>query len=266
MAVDEPAVSMPAGRIDARGGVAWKVRTGAKPASARPKAEPRPPKWEASAAKATYGRAARKPGGAEVKSMTEKRLQNFKAKQAETLHAMRSRADKGAWDKLHNAHFDWWAFPIDDGSKPDFNISSEADVDVLRNDAEWLEGYHEALSLACHAWGWDLAAQRRIDPLSKGMGWTDWDVRLAKMCRSVYLFEEVELLASLQKFAREVQAKEKEGKSFFYGMICLDELLYFELPRRPGATGASCPEGAQPEAVSDRGASDPDLRDGAVGP
>ncbi|CAJ1358244.1 unnamed protein product [Effrenium voratum] len=198
--------------------------------------------------------------------MTEKRLQNFKAKQAETLHAMRSRADKGAWDKLHHAHFDWWAFPIDDGSKPDFNISSEADVDVLRNDAEWLEGYHEALSLACHAWGWDLAAQRRIDPLSKGMGWTDWDVRLAKMCRSVYLFEEVELLASLQKFAREVQAKEKEGKSFFYGMICLDELLYFELPRRPGATGASCPEGAQPEAVSARGVSDPDLWDGSVGP
>jgi hypothetical protein len=22
------------------------------------------------------------------------------------------------------------------------------------------------------------------------MGWTDWDVRLAKMCRSVYLMEE----------------------------------------------------------------------------
>mmetsp|Transcript_27401 Transcript_27401/g.66178 ORF Transcript_27401/g.66178 Transcript_27401/m.66178 type:complete len:102 (+) Transcript_27401:1-306(+) len=52
------------------------------------------------------------------------------------------------------------------------------------------------------------------------------------MCRSLFLFEEKDLLESLQAFARDLQAKEKQGKGFFYGMICLDELLYFELPRR----------------------------------
>ena len=46
------------------------------------------------------------------------------------------------------------------------------------------------MRLACAAWGWDLDQACRISPLEKGMGWTDWDVRLAKMCRSVYLMEE----------------------------------------------------------------------------
>ena len=46
------------------------------------------------------------------------------------------------------------------------------------------------MRLACAAWGWDVDQACRIAPLEKGMGWTDWDVRLAKMCRSVYLMEE----------------------------------------------------------------------------
>merc|ERR1711904_481086 len=52
------------------------------------------------------------------------------------------------------------------------------------------------------------------------------------MCRSLYLFEEKELLESMQAFARELQRVEKGGKGFFYGTLCLDELLYFQLPRR----------------------------------
>ena len=30
-------------------------------------------------------------------------------------------------------------FPIDDGSKAEFNLCSEEDVSALQNDAEWLE-------------------------------------------------------------------------------------------------------------------------------
>merc|ERR1712046_111752 len=80
--------------------------------------------------------------------------------------------------------------------------------------------------------GWDTNVGGPIEPRAKGMGYTGWDVRLAKICRSLFLFEEGPLLATMQEFAREVQRTEKNGGSFFYGRICLDELLYFELPRR----------------------------------
>lgn len=216
----------------ARGGIAWELPTGAKPACARPKAEVRPPRWAASAT-ATYGRKvrARADRSTATKTMTSKKLETFKAKQAETLSMFRKYAEAGTWDKLHRHHFDWWMFPIDDGSKAEFNLCSEEDVAALQGDPQWLEGYHEALKLAAAAWGWDLEKACRIEPPETGMAWTNWDVRLAKMCRSLYLMEEETFLDSLQKFARDLQEKEKEGKGFFYGTICLDELLYFQLPR-----------------------------------
>eukprot|EP00438_Fugacium_kawagutii_P029037 Skav228260 [mRNA] locus=scaffold3031:160114:162478:+ [translate_table: standard] len=196
-----------------RGGLAWELPTGAKPASARPKAQVRPPRWAALGSAATYGRKvrARVAGGGGSKTMTEKKLDNFKAKQAETLNTFRQYASAKTWEKLHRHHFDWWMFPIDDGSKAEFNLCSEEDVLALRNDEEWLEGYHEALRLASAAWGWDLDQACRIDPPENGMGWTNWDVRLAKMCRSVYLLEQGDMLASLQKFARDLQENEKEA-------------------------------------------------------
>lgn len=49
------------------------------------------------------------PGGGN-KTMTEKKLDNFKAKQAETLNTFRQYASAKAWEKLHRHHFDWWMF------------------------------------------------------------------------------------------------------------------------------------------------------------
>eukprot|EP00931_Biecheleriopsis_adriatica_P000384 TRINITY_DN100407_c0_g1_i1.p1 TRINITY_DN100407_c0_g1~~TRINITY_DN100407_c0_g1_i1.p1 ORF type:complete len:296 (-),score=70.67 TRINITY_DN100407_c0_g1_i1:54-896(-) len=231
------------------GGVVWEVQTGAKPAAARPKAAPRPPRWAAQG-QASYGRGVRRnvPCKPPSQGMTAKRLANFKAKQLETLETFRKIEQSGVWDRLHRGHFDWWMFPIDDGSKPDFNVSSEADVEALRSDSEWLDGYREAVRLVATAWGWDVDSACRIDPLAPGMGYTGWDVRLAKICRSLFLFEQESELSSMQKFAREVQQKEKAGANFFYGTICLDELLYFELPRRAAPAEPPAPA-EEPEAA-----------------
>eukprot|EP00930_Biecheleria_cincta_P043913 TRINITY_DN30130_c0_g1_i1.p1 TRINITY_DN30130_c0_g1~~TRINITY_DN30130_c0_g1_i1.p1 ORF type:complete len:261 (+),score=44.79 TRINITY_DN30130_c0_g1_i1:34-783(+) len=223
------------------GGCVWEIETGAAPASARPKAVPRPPKWEA-AGKAVYGRGVHRtskgtvPRAKQVEQNSEKKLAACKAKQLETLQMFRNCEAENSWDKIHRSHYDWWMFPIDDGSKADFNVTSEADISMLRSDAEWLEGYRDAVRLVAKAWGWDTATAEMIEPKAEGMGYKGWDVRLAKICRSLFLFEEEPLLANMQKFAREIQRTEKAGGSFFYGRICLDELLYFELPRR-AATG-----------------------------
>lgn len=243
-----------------QGGCAWEVDTGAKPAAARPKAVPRPPRWCSGAStSATYGRGVhRSTGGASAsrlqksqsQPMSEKRLQAFKAKQLETLQVFRACEAEGSWEKIHRGHYDWWMFPIDDGSKPDFNVTSEADVAMLRSDAEWLEGYRDAVRLVAAAWAWDTRRGMKIEPPAQGMGYRGWDVRLAKICRSLFLFEEAPLLAKMQEFAREVQRTEKGGASFFYGRICLDELLYFELPRRSvdcNTTGVETSSNSTPE-------------------
>merc|ERR1712205_36627 len=122
------------------------------------------------------------------------RLQAFKAKQLETLQVFRRCEAEGSWEKIHRGHYDWWMFPIDDGSKAEFNVTSEADVEMLRSDAEWLEQYREAVRLGTTAWGWDTRTGKPIQPQAPGMGYRGWDVRLAKICRSLYLFEEAPLL------------------------------------------------------------------------
>lgn len=227
------------------GGCAFEVDTGAAPASQRPKAAPRPPKWEGTKSRtSTYGRGVHRTTGGAAKiqkpgKSNAERVDAFKAKQQETLAMFRACEAENSWDKIHRGHYDWWMFPIDDGSKEDFNLTSEADVEMLRADAEWLAGYRDAIRLVSAAWGWDTTASKPITPLATGMGYKGWDVRLAKICRSLFLFEDVPLLASMQEFARLVQQTEKGGASFFYGRICLDELLYFELPRRtPSAADA----------------------------
>merc|ERR1712216_80409 len=173
----------------------------------------------------------------------------FKAKQSETLQFFAKCEAEGSWEKLQRAHFDWWMFPIDDGSKADFNVTCEADVDMLRSDEDWIKNYREGLRFVTAAWGWNLDTRLAIEPRSRGMGYSSFhDVRLAKICRSLFLFEQDELLSIMQEFAREVQRTEKDGAGFFYGRICLDELLYFELPRRTSSAPATDSDPSAPSA------------------
>lgn len=115
-------------------------------------------------------------------------------------------------------------FPIEDGSQASFNVLEE-DVAELLADDEWRQRYHESVSLVAAAWAWDVATSRPLDPPADGQGWTDWDVRLAKMIRSTFVFEEAELMRSLQAFAR--YTKPQGGLS--YGHINLDEVYFMTL-------------------------------------
>lgn len=132
-------------------------------------------------------------------------------------------------------HYDWFLFPIDDGSQQQWNLRGEDDVAALRADNEWLANYRESVRLCVASWGWDVDGGKRFAPPERGMRWTDWDVRLAKITRSLWLLEDETYFASVQAFAKDVQTKEKCGRSFFYGGICLDEILHMRLPRREGA-------------------------------
>jgi hypothetical protein len=132
------------------------------------------------------------------------------------------------WHDIRNDHFDWWQFPIDDGSRIEFNLTSEKDIEALKAYPGWLDKYHESIKLVSHAWGWDVAKSALI---KDGGYWDNKDVRLAKIIRSLWLFSEEHLMKSVQVFANYVNENHNNGRGLWYGRICLDEVLYMTLPR-----------------------------------
>ena len=151
-------------------------------------------------------------------------LDAYKATQLKQLDTFRAQAAGGRWASIHHAHYDWYCFPIEDGSQPRFNVFAD-DVSEMLADDEWLERYLETVELVARAWGWDIRSATTISPPAKGMGWTSWDVRLAKMIRSLWLFGRKNEMESLQAFALFV--KPRRGLS--YGRICLDEVYDMRL-------------------------------------
>ena len=70
-------------------------------------------------------------------------------------------------------------------------MTSYEDVADLKSDPEWRVGYLESVRLCALAWGWDVDTGARVPPdqRHRTQGWSDWDVRLAKMIRSLWIFE-----------------------------------------------------------------------------
>merc|ERR1711971_521667 len=89
-------------------------------------------------------------------------------------------AKAGDWARIHQGHFDWFMFPIEDGSFDQYNVY-EDDVEALLKDEAWLTSYRDGVRLVLKAWGWDVDATSEVKPLENGMAWTAWDVRLAKI-------------------------------------------------------------------------------------
>ena len=52
-------------------------------------------------------------------------------------------------------HFDWYMWPIEDGSKVEYNVWAD-DVQELFADKTWRQRYLESAWLVARAWGWDL--------------------------------------------------------------------------------------------------------------
>ncbi|KAG8466213.1 hypothetical protein KFE25_001969 [Diacronema lutheri] len=183
-------------------------------------------------------------------------VDSFKRRQQGHLARWRTLAQQGAWRALHADHFDWWMFPIDDGSQPQFNVRCEADIARLLADDEWREGYAEGVATCVRAWGWDAHAGARIErdgpDWDEEMGWMDWDVRLAKVVRSLWLFQHA-LFPSIQALARSIHADEKGGRAFTYGHLNLNEILHMTLPRTRPAIGLAALDGASSDADSPAG-------------
>ena len=175
----------------------------------------RPPKWQS-----------RKNGSAKPLDVA-----TLKSKQSETLARFRKCARESNWDAINSDHFDWWMFPIDDGRLPEFNLNCEQDVRWLRSDPAWEDSYCESIEIVSRAMGWNLQQALPIPNTWQNIPYGNKDVRLAKMIRSTWLLGVEDLFNSLQKFARYIHLNIYAGRGFYYGGICLDEILDMTLPR-----------------------------------
>merc|ERR1719158_2011624 len=99
---------------------------------------------------------------------------------------------------------------------------------VLEDGIELVTSPSVALS-----WGWDVDAANRVECLQSGQKWSGHtrDVRLAKIIRSLWLFEEYDYFHSMQKFALELLKAEKKTSADFH--------LPEHLPRRNSSHAAS---------------------------
>jgi hypothetical protein len=150
----------------------------------------------------------------------------MKRVQLKTLTEFRRLAYEDKWDKIHDDHFDWWMFPVDNcKTYPQFTVFRD-DITELKADQEYHSNYLEGVRLVAMAWGWDVDRQQRVYPLRKGMHWTNWDIRLAKIIRSLWLFKEPHYLQSMQMFARSL----KPNGGFYHGTKCLDDIFYMIVP------------------------------------
>lgn len=132
----------------------------------------------------------------EIKRAHHKQLQQFE-----------EWAQKGDWKRFtpHYSHYDWWVFPIQRASSLGTKYSvNDAEIQILKNDTDFMAKYRRGVELVLNSWGWDPIQNQEI-PLGQktpDQKWEGYGVRLGKMADSLYLFGEKELYSSVQKFSQ----------------------------------------------------------------
>jgi hypothetical protein len=138
----------------------------------------------------------------------------IKEKQRQQLEKFQRAAARGDWRAIHDDHYDWWMFPIDEPSK--FGLAwtvYEGDIAELKQDAEYLRRYLLGVELLARSWGWDLGKGCYLPDPQPDQCWQHWPIRLYKAAKSVKLFGFAAEFASLKKLGQDVMAK---GEEMFY--------------------------------------------------
>ena len=111
-------------------------------------------------------------------------------------------ASRGEWLLFHQAHYDWWMFPIDRPSSYGFMwVVYEGDICELKKDAGFMQHFRRGLELVALSWGWDIQNATEISAPQSHQLWHEWPVRLFKMALSAKLFGEIDAFESLKKYA-----------------------------------------------------------------
>jgi hypothetical protein len=143
-------------------------------------------------------------------------IEALKARHRQQLDDFELWAKRGKWLMLHDVHYDWWMFPIDEPSRGygyGYTIY-EDEVAVLKQDAAFMRNLALGTELVTASWGWDLRAGQYIANPVPGQSWHNWPVRLSKAARSMLLFGLTDHFASLKTYALILI---KQGKDMTFG-------------------------------------------------
>lgn len=143
-----------------------------------------------------------------IKDLKESpKIRDIKEHHARQLAQFEMWAKNQEWSKIHQAHYDWWMFPVDRPSRGhgDRFALSQEEIEVMKKDPDFMRDYRRGVVLVVKAWGWDLEKDQAIvnPQYSQGQKWNGYGVRLAKMSDSVRLFGEWGLHTKLKKFFKE---------------------------------------------------------------
>lgn len=132
-------------------------------------------------------------------------VQALKEKLSEQLQTLRNYANQGKWELIQGgaSHFDWWMFPTDrksSGQGTRYTVGP-TEIDLLKNDPEFLSNYRQGVDLVAESWGWNVRAQKDASTAKKH--WTNYTIRLAKMLHSLSLFGQDDLRQSMSKFIKQ---------------------------------------------------------------
>lgn len=130
-------------------------------------------------------------------------LENLKRKHTEQIGKFESWAAEHKWTDFHDAHYDWWTFPIDKPSRLGYAYTVyEGEIEALKKDPVFMKNYLRGVEQVLLAWGWDLNNEQEVDEPGPGQTWSDWPIRLFKCAQSLKLFDLQKELASVKKYGR----------------------------------------------------------------
>ncbi|MFZ0566188.1 MAG: hypothetical protein WAM28_08400 [Chlamydiales bacterium] len=110
----------------------------------------------------------------------------------EQIIQFRDWSQRGRWDWIRIAHFDWWMFPINRAATTNTRgpcIASPEVMQALKADARFMEEYREGIELVCRAYGYDANTGQRVVDFPSSL----YIVRFGKMLSSLKWFGEREL-------------------------------------------------------------------------
>lgn len=127
------------------------------------------------------------------------------------LTKFRAWVKKGEWSNFGPSnHFDWWMFPISDESSQGYRYSVlDGDIEILKNNFEYLSLYREGVELMFRSWGYNIQTSKMILKPSSGQVWRGYDVRLRKVIQSLYLFDQNDYLNSSLNFVKSLEANDE---------------------------------------------------------
>ncbi|MGZ3633252.1 MAG: hypothetical protein ACXWM7_02850 [Parachlamydiaceae bacterium] len=132
--------------------------------------------------------------------------ERVKTAQADQLKNFETWANEKNWKMFTSqySHYDWWMFPISRSSQGqgDKYAVSEKDVQILKNDPEFMTNYLRGVELVAQSWGWDVKNAKECENLTADQKWANYKVRLIKMLESLELFGEGGYLLSMHQFVQ----------------------------------------------------------------